>query len=262
MHTYRRIAPSLPNPAMHDILAPLTLADYTFLVGVLESDVNLVNNRRLHGLLATLEANDTEANRAALNHQIERELRYLGSADLAYAFRFATGQEPGVPFREVVRDAARVLKVDLAMLGTDRELVERLVEDYATQQFASFSPERQQELLEQLGVEQDRAAAFIKKSAGVFAVPALIKAFGVVVVDGLIKTVVFGTIAKIIGRQLANRLFQMLVARFPWWVRWIGPVSWTLSIGWAVLDLQGPAYRKTVPVVLYLGLCSLRERHG
>jgi uncharacterized protein YaaW (UPF0174 family) len=251
-----------PYRAMQDVLAPLTLADYTFLIGLLKSDVNFVDNHRLNTRLIAVEHDDTPDNRRALERQIERELRYLGSADLAYAFRYVTGQPPGVPFREVVLDAAKVLKVDLSPLGTDRELVERLVEDYATQQFASLSPKQQREMLEDLGVEQERAAAFIKKSAGVFAVPALIKAFGVVVVDGLIKTVVFGTIAKIIGRQLANRLFQMLVARFPWWVRWIGPVAWSASIGWAVLDIQGPAYRKTVPAVLYLGLCSLRERHG
>ena len=26
-----------------------------------------------------------------------------------------------------------------------------------------------------------------------------------------------------------------------------------------VVDLQGPAYRKTIPIVLYLGLCQLRS---
>lgn len=246
---------------MHDILNTFTLADYTFLVGILEGPVGFTDDRLLHTLLADLEREDTEETRKALNHRIERELRYLGSADLAYAVRFMIGKDPGVPFNEIVRDVAKQLKVEVSPLGTEREVAEDLVERYATQQFASFTPERQQELLESLGVEEDRAAEFIKKSAGVFVVPVLIKAFGIVVVDGLIKTVIFGTIARIIGRQLANRLFTSMVARFPWWLSWIGPVSWSLSIGWTVLDLQGPAYRKTVPAVLYLGLCSLRDRN-
>lgn len=245
---------------MQDLLRILTPADYTFLIGVIEGPVGFADGQKLRKLLASVESFDTEESRGALNRQLERDIRYLGSADFAYLARFMTGQEPGVPFREIVRDVANVLKVEASLLGSDREIVESVVESYATKQFASFTPAQQQELLEQLGVERDRAAAFLKKSAGVFAIPTLIQAFGTLVVNGLIKTVIFGTIAKIIGKQLAGKLFAMLMARFPWWVSWIGPVSWSISIGWAVIDIQGPAYRKTVPVVLYLGLCSLRER--
>ncbi len=248
--------------AMSDVYTPLTLADYTFLVGIIESDINFTDNRKLHTLLEAVEDDDTPENRRALDVHLDREIRYLGSAELAYFVRWLSGDHPGVAFREVLRDVAKTLKVDLKPLGSDREVLEDLVEQYATKQFASFSPEKQQELLESLGVEQDRAASFIKKSAGIFAVPALLQAFGIIVVDGLIKTVIFGTIAKIVGKQLSAKLFQMLVARFPWWVRWVGPITWGASVSWAVIDLQGPAYRKTVPAVLYLGLCGLRDRYG
>lgn len=192
---------------------------------------------------------------------MESSIRYLGSSDLAYAFRSLTGSDPGVSFQEIVRDVASNLKVEAPKAATDREMVEKLATDYATQQFAELSPEEQQKMLENLGVEKDKAAAFIKRSAGVFALPMLIEAFNLVIVQGLIKTIIFGTIAKIIGSQLAGRLFTFLVGRMPWWVSWIGPAAWTLSIGWTTIDLQGPARRKTVPAVLYLGLCSLRERH-
>jgi hypothetical protein len=114
-------------------------------------------------------------------------------------------------------------------------------------------------MLEDLGVEKEKAEAFLKRSAGVFALPALVEAFNLVIVQGLIKTIIFGTIAKLIGQQLANRLFTFLVGRLPWWVSWIGPAAWTLSIGWTTIDLQGPARRKTIPIVLYLGLVSMRE---
>jgi len=147
-------------------------------------------------------------------------------------------------------------------MGTDSEQVEFIAQEYATQQFANLSPEEQQQMLEDLGVEREKAEDFIKTSAGVFALPMLIEAFNYVIVQGLIKTIIFGTIAKIIGTQLANRLFTFLVGRLPWWVSWIGPAAWTLSIGWTTIDLQGPAKRKTIPVVLYLGLCSLRENHS
>ena len=247
---------------MQDVLSPLTLADYEFLLGIIEGPVSLPTGGTLRSLLDATKEDDNDENRAALSARMEREIRYLGSADFAYQFRKVTGREPGVPFTEIIRDVAKTLKVKLTSLGTDREMLEELVQEYATQQFANLSSEEQQELLESLGVERERAAAFLKKSAGVFALPALIHAFGVIVVQGLIKTIIFGIIAKIIGRQLAMRLFNFLFSRLPWWVSWIGPAAWTLSIGWATFDIQGPATRKTIPVVLYLGLCSLREKEG
>jgi uncharacterized protein YaaW (UPF0174 family) len=178
-----------------------------------------------------------------------------------YAARWMIGGDPGTPFSTVVRDVAKSLKVDPPPLGTAREMVEKVATDYATKAFSELSPEEQQKMLEDLGVEREKAVAFLKRSAGVFALPMLIEAFNAVIVQGLIKTIIFGTIAKIIGRQLANRLFTFLAGRLPWWVSWIGPAAWTLSIGWTALDIQGPARRKTIPIVLYLGVCSLRERN-
>lgn len=247
---------------MHEILHILQPADYRFLAGIIESPFNLTDDTQLEVLISALEADDTPERRKALETQFDKEVRYLGSSDLMFAFRSLSGSDGGVPFPEIVRDAADTLDVSLPALGTDRLLVEQLATDYATARFAELSAEEQQQMLEDLGVDREKAAAFLARSAGVFALPMLIEAFNLVVVQGLIKTIIFGTIAKIIGRQLAGKLFSFLVGRLPWWVTWIGPAAWTLSIGWTAIDLQGPARRKTVPIVLYLGLCSLRERHS
>ncbi|MDA0378264.1 MAG: hypothetical protein O2899_02135 [Bacteroidetes bacterium] len=247
---------------MKELLAILTPADYRFLAGIMESPLNQTDDGGFLEKVAALEAADTAENRDAIEAQFEQDFRYLGSSEIMYVFRSLTGSERGAPFQEIVRDVARSLKVDANLLGSDRDVVERLAESYATQQFADLQPEEQQKLLEDLGVDAQRARAFLARSAGVFALPMLIEAFNIVIVQGLIKTIIFGTIARIIGSQLASKLFAFLVGRMPWWVSWIGPAAWTLSIGWTALDLQGPATRKTLPAVLYLGLCSLRQRHG
>ncbi len=246
---------------MQDVFEPLELPDYHFLAGLIQSNVNLTNDQRIRSLLVDYEEVGSPEIRAELDRQLEREIRYLGSADIAYLTRYVMGREPGVSFQEVVRDAARALKVEPPRPGSSREQVESVVAQYVTQQFAGLPREAQQKMLEDLGVQREKAAAFLKRSAGVFAVPALVEAFGVIVVDGLIKNVIFGAIGRLIGRQLSTQLFQFIAGRFPWWLRWIGPTAWTASIGWTVLDLQGPALRKTVPIVLYLGLCSMRQ-HG
>ncbi len=246
---------------MQDVFQPLDRADYAFLIGLIDSYVNLTDDRQLRRLYATYEAEETQAARAALDAHLAREIRYLGSSDLAYVGRYLMGREPGVSFREIARDVAHALKVEPPPPGTARQCAEFVVERYVTREFAALSPEEQQQLLVDLGVERDKAAAFIKRSAGVFALPMLIQAFSTLVVEGLIKKIIFGTIARLLGSELARRLFQFIAGKFPWWVGWIGPAAWTLSIGWTTLDLQGPALRKTIPIVLYLGLCGLRERY-
>lgn len=240
---------------MQDILCTLTPADFGFLIGIIGGS----KERRLTVLLDAMQDNDTAETRAALSDALEHEIRYYGSASVPYMVRKTFGAEPGASFSVIIRDAARKLKVRLTPLSTEREMIAELAQETATQQFAGLTSDEQQRLLEDLGIEREHAVAFLKRSAGVFAVPAMIEAFGIIVVQGLIKTVIFGLIAKIIGAQLAARLLQFLVSRLPWWVGWISPATWTLSLGWVALDIQGPAMRKTIPIVLYLGLCVLRE---
>lgn len=252
-------ATSLPC-GMQAYLESLEPADLHFLVGIVESPITLTNDSRLRGLAAAMDSGDDPDSRSALAAALDHEIRYLGSSDLAYAFRSLTGGEAGVPAEEIIRDVSGQLKVPYRGLGTIGDQLAHLAESYATRAFADLPPDEQQRMLEELGVERDKAAAFLKRSAGVFALPVMIEAFNVVVVQGLIKTIIFGTIARIIGRQLAAKLFAFLAGRIPWWVGWIGPAAWTLSLGWTALDLQGPASRKTVPVMLYLGLCAVRNR--
>ena len=245
---------------MQDILLTLEPADYSFLAGVIESPLNLTQDFVLKQKLNTfIDNGEKKTDREALVNQLENEIRYLGSSDIAYLFRFVTGSTPGAPFSEIIRDVARVLKVKLPGMTTEQEALKHVVTEYATQQFSKLSPDEQQKMLEELGVDRDRATAFLKKSAGVFALPLMIQAFGSIVIDGLIKRIIFGAIGKIIGQRLAMQLFNFIAGRFPWWLKWVGPLAWTTSIGWTAMDVQGPAYRKTIPVVLYLGLCILRQ---
>lgn len=244
---------------MQDLLRRLDLADLRFLAGVLETPFSLTEDARMRALLDAAESGDAAA-RASLERQVEKEIRYLGSSEILYWARTVTGREPGVPLEEIVRDVAKQLEVSLPRVGTLEDHLVHVAQEVATRRFAALDPDEQQRLLEELGVEREKAAAFLKRSAGVFALPLLLEAFNAVVVQGLIRTVIFGTIARVIGSQLAGRLFAFLAARLPWWVTWIGPAAWTLSLSWTAFDLQGPATRKTVPAVLYLGLCVLRLR--
>ncbi len=244
---------------MKHILTSLEVADYEFVAALMKNWVNFTDDAEIERRILAFEASGSEEDRDRLDEKLEREIRYLGSSDVAYFARYVTGREPGVSFREVLRDVAHTLKVRPDRLGTDREVLVDLVQQYATRQFADLSPDEQQKMLEDLGVEKDKAAAFLVRSAGVFALPVMIEAFSAVIVEGLIKRVILATIARFLGEQAARKIFLWIAGRFPWWLRWVGPAAWTASVSWTAIDLQGPAMRKTVPVALYLGLCCLRD---
>lgn len=238
---------------MQDLLLALSKDDYAYLIRVIQGPLD-----RCTQLKEYLENVDSPDQRTALCQGLERKIRYLGSSDLAYYLRKGVGANPGAEFRSIIRDTARFLKVPLADRGTERDLLIHLAQEYTVDVFSTFSQAEQQQILESLGVERERAIAFLKKTGGIFAAPVLAQAFGILVVQGLIKTVLFGWTVRLIGVKLATTLFAFLFARVPWWAHTIIPGIWGISIGLTALNLQGPARRKTVPILLYLGLSCIR----
>ena len=126
---------------MKELLSILSPADYRFLAGIMESPLNQTDDAEFLSLVTELESNDTPEHREAIQTLFEQDFRYLGSSEIMYVFRSLTGSDKGAPFQEIVRDVARALKVDASLLGSDRDVVERLAESYATQQFADLPPE-------------------------------------------------------------------------------------------------------------------------
>ena len=243
---------------MHELFDGFQTEDFAFLAGLIESRINFSDDRQLKHLLESYSEDTTNADkRDDLIAKMRDEIRYVGSSDVAYFYRWMRGRTPGVTIKDVFRDVAKQLDIKVSPVLTEREMATHIAREYAEREFANLPEDDKIQMLEQLGVETEKATAFVKRSAGVFTIPVLIQTFSVVVVDGLIKRILFGTIARIIGKAVADRLFALLLTRIPWWVGWIGPVAWTASISWTAIDITGPAYRKTIPVTLYLGLCAM-----
>lgn len=245
---------------MQELFDYLEAPDYTFLAEVLYSPFNVNPDRKLIELAREYDASGSPEVLERLRETLERSIRYLGSADIAFNVRKLQSGEGGLPIRTVVEDVARRLGVRVSRTAPLDIMVADVTSGYATVAFARMDRSEQQRMLEELGVASEQAARFVGRSAGVFALPVAVQAFSAIVVEGLIKRVIFGTIARYIGEKLASQLFALLAGRLPWWVNWVGPAAWAGSLGWTAFDLQGPAYRKTIPAVLYLGLCVIRER--
>ncbi len=238
---------------MQDILLQLSDEDYAFLIKIIQSPLDRCSKLTVH--LQNLESLE---HKRALCKGIERKIRYLGSSNIAYYSRSALGAEPGAKFRYIIRETARFLKVPLPNQGSERDLLIKLAQLYAVDQFSQLTPKEQQQILGSLGIERERMFNFIKKAGSFFALPVLVQTIGTIVVEGLIKTLIFGWASRLIGSKLTTSIFSILFARVPWWVNTIIPGTWAVSIGLTALEVQGPAWQKTVPILLYLGLCCIR----
>ncbi|EOU4669890.1 hypothetical protein ACOITO_004717 [Escherichia coli] len=88
--------------------------------------------------------------------------------------------------------------------------------------------------------------------------PIVFQILGPKIALGIVETIIVSLIAQMIGREAAKQLVKELLKRNPW-INSLGPILWAISGAWIAYDLQGPAYRKTVPICLYLGIVALRD---
>lgn len=245
------------------LFSKCTTADFAMLISQIDSYVNLSADAELRGLLDDFEKQESSAARSQLEKTLEREIRYLGSADVAYAYRKLTSNEEpsGVSFDEIISDVSSKLKIKQKLVGSIESKVERIVKFTVEKLFFSMSPEEQRELFTKAGVGKGQQEDFfnrVKDNKAHF-LPILLSILGPEVTLVIVQGLAISALAAVIGRKAAEQLIKNLLARFPWWAEWLGPIVWGLSLSWLALDLQGSAYRKTIPIVIYLGIVGLRD---
>lgn len=243
------------------ILEHADAADFEFLIRVMRSPLHLRATEALYARLEHYRSDPSAANQEALAAVLEHEIRYAGSADLAFAARALSGHEAGTSADEIIHDVAKRLKVKVPAIGPIEAKLEALAEGVMAKELFKLSAEEQRELLRSQGLGPkvtNEAILRIQKHGPVAIVPLLLVVLGREAVEQLVIRLVTRAIGGLIGREAARHLIANLAARFPWWSQWVGPAVWGATGIWAVLDVQGPAYRKTIPAVLYLSLIALR----
>lgn len=248
---------------MLNLLQKCTTADFAVLISRIRGVVNLSADKELAGLLANLEEDESDENRLDLAKAVEREVRYLGSADVAYAYRkLASTEDPaGVGIHEIIDDVSTKLKVKQKLVGGVEAKIERLVRAVVEKTFFAMTDDEQRKLFAQSGVGQGNVEDLFQhlKNNKAQLLPLLLSTLGPEVTLVLVQSLAVTALAAFIGRKAAEELFKNLAARFPWWAEWLGPIVWGVSLTWLAFDLQGPASRKTIPILLYLGIVALRD---
>lgn len=238
-------------------------ADFALLISQIDSYVNLSDDAGLKTLLREYELYDNDGRKLALAKAIEREIRYVGSADVAYAFRKITQKEEpyGISIHEIITDVSKKLKVKQKLVGSPEATLERLVKAAVEKTFFAMTEAQQRELFMKAGVgkgQQDEFFDKIKSNKAHF-LPLLLSLLGPEITLTIVQSIAISALAAFLGRKAAEELFKNLAARFPWWAQWLGPIVWGLSLSWLAFDLQGAAFRKTIPLTLYLGIVGLRD---
>lgn len=244
---------------MKEILAKCEHADFEYLSEVLDSYVSLTDDSGRKELLS--KSNGSEAARAELITLLDKQIRYYGSSDIAYAVRSVFSPDGGVSALELIEDVCEKLKVTVKHGGSSESRLERLVSAVVEKELLSKSPEELSEAFKKIGIGESDAKLIkehLIKNGKVAVLPIIFEILGPKVALGIIEAIIISLIAQIIGREAAKVLVKEVIKRNPW-LNALGPVMWALSGAWLAFDLQGPAYRKTVPICLYLGIVALRD---
>lgn len=244
---------------MQSILNKCQIEDLKYISNTLDSYVSFTNDRKRKSLLEAAEKTATLS--PELIALLDKQIRYFGSSDLAYGFRRLFNDDGAIPAHELIDDVCSKCKVNVKKGGSVEFKLERLVIQVVEKELLSKKPADLAKEFEKIGMGKADIAQVedaLKSNGKIAILPIIVELLGPKIALGLIETIIINMIAQFIGKEAAKQLLKEVVKRNPW-VNALGPIIWTISGAWIALDLQGPAYRKTVPVLLYLGVVALRD---
>ena len=244
---------------MKKILEKCTRDDFNYISNTLDSYLSFTNDKRRKELLEAYEENPLL--HSELVALVDSQIKYFGSSDFAYAKRSLINGDGSISAEEIIEDVCKKLKINIKIGGSIESTLEKLVMAVVEKELLSKSPEDLSKAFKDMGVgeiDSDDILSHLKKNGKVAILPIIFQILGPKTALGIVETIIVSIIANIIGREAAKQLVKEMLKRNPW-INSLGPFLWVASGLWIVFDLQGPAYRKTVPLCLYLGIVALRD---
>lgn len=196
----------------------------------------------------TYKAN--KGNHARYVDPIVSEIRTFGGNSLVNLVR-----GDGVEYVEIVKDVAGKLRVKTVEGSTVADIERSILLKILADSVEKMSPEERaalQEEFEKAGVKGVDLSAGIP--AGVLAAQLAVQMSGFLAYR--IAVIVANAVAKaVLGRGLslaANAALTRILGVLA------GPIGWAITGLWTLIDVSGPAYRVTIPVVCHVGF--LRQK--
>lgn len=208
-------------------------------------------NSLAKALDVVLETNKTGIASASNIKSLWESLSYNGSNDLAWILRGGTG----VSYAEILRDVCEKQKVksildgddEAAILGNEQLLIEKLFTDI----WDKMSEEERAILINEMDLN---VGAMPLHGMALPAILAAAKLGGFATYQ--LTLIVANTVARaLFGSGLA---FATNTALMRGLGAFLGPIGWFASGAWMIIDIAGPAYRKTLPSVVIVA--ALRQQ--
>ena len=238
-------------------------ADLEFLAGCDNEDLDILvtyltkdkdGNLRMSEELSAKEIfKQNQPNHKAYWQDIAAELQTWGGNTFS---NLARGDQ-GPLYKGVLVDVAKKMKVNFNP-NSSVELIEmNLLMKVLTDSLEKMTPEQLKEVVETTGIKTTN-----------FTPQAVVAAFQVAVMKtgfwalNKIALIVANAVAKmIIGRGFmlaTNAAITATVARTV--AIFAGPVGWTITGLWTLVDFAGPAYRVTIPSVIHVAYMRAKEK--
>jgi uncharacterized protein YaaW (UPF0174 family) len=229
--------------------------------------------------------------RKALAERAVERLKYFGSDSFAYAGRKLFRKDPGVTYREILKDVAlmmnrelrepidapfgigRLLRmfgivkssaIEIPRMGTARDYERVVVELLLADLIRSKSREELHEMFLECDLSNEEAKRAVREvtksgSAGALLI-ILVRLLGKKAVKDIILAIVYEMIAKYLGREIAEKIIEQIGKKSTQkiFAAIVSGVGWVL-IGYDVLTLAGPATRITVPTAAFLASMRTAE---
>ena len=243
-----------------ELLQRCTHEDAEFIIANIDSYINFTDDKGLKEMLGQWT---TGIMPLLLAQKIEKELRYLGSSDVAYAARKLRGLDPaGVSTHEILEDVSKVLKIRYKNNSSLEIELEYLAKGVFEKTFLEKDSHQQIVILQKMNFSKEKISmieSYIKNTKNSkIVLPVLIKLIGKKATSELVETLIFSVIKQFLGRKVAAQMTTYMTTRCPW-IACLGPAVIALLTGWTALDLCSPAMRKTIPILLHLSTVSLRN---
>ena len=182
---------------------------------------------------------------------VDEEIRRFGGNTIVNLFRGG-----GPEYKEIACDVCEKLDVEVNQSKRMREIDTALLKKVLTKMWEEMEDKDRRELLESLNIKITTDSNF--KAEGLAALLTAFRAGGFASYQ--LTMIVVNAVAKmILGRGLAlatNATINKVLGIAT------GPIGIALTTMWVVADITGPAYRVTIPVVIYLAAMRQAYRNA
>lgn len=241
----------VPNDYDLDFLKTCTKEELSPIVGAILSTDKKGNIDKSGRITSELDTKDVfkkyYPDHTKYVDEIIEEIQGYGANSIATMVRGC-----GVSYHEILCDVCEKLKVNFNKLSKAEVIEEQLLAKVLTDMWEKMTEEERKQLLEDVGDGNLKIGG-----AGASIILTVLRAGGFTTFK--LMLIIVNTIAKIIMGKGFTFLGNMILVKTLSLL--MGPIGWILTGVWTMFDIAAPAYRVTVPAVIYIAALRGMKRN-